>query len=87
MVLKCLHSDFCKAPEADDAFRLVHQAEPVLRKPDPPERDPSKPAPTPLPRTLAEMMKLKKKVKEERAAERKRRADARAKGSDLPVRS
>lgn len=85
MVLKCLHSDYCKAPEADDAFRLVHMAEPVLRKPDPPERDPNRPLPRPLPTSLAEMMKLKKQVKAERAAERKRRAEARAKGSDLPT--
>ena len=85
MVLKCLHSDYCKAPEADDAFRLVHMAEPVLRKPDPPERDPNRPLPRPLPTSLAEMMRLKKQVKAERAAERKRRAEARAKGSDLPV--
>ena len=89
LVVKCLHADRINAvSEADlnEAFRLVHSAEAFLRKPDEAERR-ERAKPAPLPKTLSEMLKMKKQVKEERAAQRKAREAARGKGTDLPVRA
>jgi hypothetical protein len=88
LIVKCLHSDRRNAvsnADLDAAFRLVHEAEAVLRRQD--AADPNHPKPMPLPKTLSEMLKMKKQVKEERAAQRKARAAARGKGTDLPVRA